>query len=80
MSNHTSIDSLCLDEGFGTLDSHTLEVALDALDHLHACGKMIGVISHVEAMKERITNQIKVHKQTGLGFSRLDAQFAVAKA
>jgi exonuclease SbcC len=80
VSNHTSIDSLFLDEGFGTLDSHTLEVALDALDHLHARGKMIGVISHVEAMKERITNQIKVYKQSGLGVSRLDARFAVAKA
>ncbi len=75
VSNKTSIDSLFLDEGFGTLDNETLEVALSALDNLNASGKMIGVISHVEAMKERIAVQIKVEKQNGLGFSRLAEQF-----
>ena len=77
VSHKTSIDSLFLDEGFGTLDQHTLEVALDALDRMNATGKMIGVISHVEAMKERITNQIKIFKQSGLGISKLDPCFAV---
>ncbi|MBO3276292.1 AAA family ATPase [Pseudomonas schmalbachii] len=77
VSHKTSIDSLFLDEGFGTLDGETLEVALDALDSLNASGKTIGVISHVEAMKERIPVQLKVHKGVGMGYSRLDACFAV---
>lgn len=75
VSNKTSIDSLFLDEGFGTLDNNTLEVALDALDNLNASGKMIGVISHVDALKERIGVQIKVKKLSGLGISSLDKQY-----
>ncbi|CRL62511.1 Nuclease SbcCD subunit C [Proteus vulgaris] len=62
VSNKTQIESLFLDEGFGTLDPDTLDIALDALDSLNASGKIIGVISHVEAMKERIPVQIKVKK------------------
>ncbi len=77
VSHKTSIDSLFLDEGFGTLDAETLDTALDALDSLNATGKTIGVISHVEAMKERIPVQIKVKKVNGLGVSRLDAQFHI---
>ncbi|RZV00258.1 UNVERIFIED_ORG: exonuclease SbcC [Serratia quinivorans] len=75
VSHKTSIDSLFLDEGFGTLDAETLDTALDALDSLNASGKTIGVISHVEAMKERIPVQIKVKKVNGLGISRLESQF-----
>ncbi|WP_144372214.1 exonuclease subunit SbcC [Vogesella urethralis] len=71
VSHKTSIDSLFLDEGFGTLDGDTLEVALDALDAIQASGKMIGVISHVDAMKERIGSQIRLHKGGGLGVSTL---------
>jgi len=77
VSHKTRIDSLFLDEGFGTLDAETLDIALDALDALNASGKTIGVISHVEAMKERIPVQIKVHKMNGLGVSRLAREFAV---
>ncbi|MGE8498196.1 MAG: AAA family ATPase [Pseudomonas sp.] len=77
VSHKTSIDSLFLDEGFGTLDGETLEVALDALDNLNASGKMIGIISHVEALKERIPVQLKVHKGVGMGYSGLDRRFAV---
>ncbi|HLD65074.1 MAG TPA: SbcC/MukB-like Walker B domain-containing protein, partial [Pseudomonas sp.] len=77
VSHKTSIDSLFLDEGFGTLDGETLEVALDALDALNASGKMIGVISHVEALKERIPVQLKVHKAVGMGYSSLDRAFRV---
>ena len=80
VSHKTSIDSLFLDEGFGTLDSDTLEVALDALDNLNASGKMIGVISHIEAMKERIPVQIQVEKINGLGFSKLDNEYRIDKA
>lgn len=75
VSHKTSIDSLFLDEGFGTLDAETLDTALDALDSLNASGKTIGVISHIEAMKERIPVQIKVKKVNGLGVSRLEAHF-----
>ncbi|WP_158971858.1 AAA family ATPase [Paraglaciecola sp. L3A3] len=77
VSHKTSIDSLFLDEGFGTLDAETLDIALDALDNLNASGKMIGVISHIEAMKERIPTQLRVTKKSGLGVSELDPVFAV---
>ena len=76
VSHKTSIDSLFLDEGFGTLDNDTLEMALVALDNLNASGKMIGIISHVEALKDRIDVQIKVEKQSGLGVSVLDPMFS----
>ncbi|MBS0356054.1 MAG: AAA family ATPase [Proteobacteria bacterium] len=71
VSHKTSIDSLFLDEGFGTLDGETLDIALDALDTLNASGKMIGIISHVEGLKERIPAQIRVDKGGGVGHSRL---------
>lgn len=64
-SKNTQIDSLFLDEGFGTLDTETLEMALDALNSLNATGKTIGIISHVEALKERVPVQLKVIKQAG---------------
>ncbi|MCP3940573.1 MAG: AAA family ATPase [Desulfobacteraceae bacterium] len=79
VSNQISIDSLFLDEGFGTLDTQTLEIALDALDTLHSGGKMIGVISHVEALKERIATRITVGKKSGMGISRLDSRFSIGK-
>jgi len=72
VSDKNRIESLFLDEGFGTLDGQTLDVALDALDSLNASGKTIGVISHVEAMKERIPLQIRVIKVNGLGYSKLE--------
>jgi exonuclease SbcC len=65
------IDSLFVDEGFGTLDAETIEVAMSALETLRSSGKTIGVISHVEAMKERIATQIRVVKTDG-GCSRLE--------
>ena len=77
VSHKTSIDSLFLDEGFGTLDGETLDIALDALDSLNASGKMIGIISHVEALKERIPVQLKVSKGHGMGYSCLEKRFAV---
>ena len=48
-----------------------LEIALIALDSINARGKMIGIISHVEAMKERLPAHIKVEKGGGIGYSRL---------
>jgi len=70
-SQKIRIDSLFLDEGFGTLDSDSLELALNALDGLQASGKMVGVISHVEALKERIPKQIRV-KPKGDGRSEIE--------
>ena len=76
VSHKTRIGSLFLDEGFGTLDPQTLETALSALDCLNASGKMIGIISHIESLKERIHTRIEVTKKNGLGYSRLDSRFA----
>ncbi|WP_419832988.1 SbcC/MukB-like Walker B domain-containing protein [Endozoicomonas atrinae] len=76
VSHKTRIDSLFLDEGFGTLDQETLETALSALDSLNASGKMVGIISHIESLKERIPTRIEVIKETGLGYSKLDRRFA----
>lgn len=61
-SNKMTIESLFIDEGFGALDIDTLSVAMDALDNLQTQGRKIGVISHVEEMKERISTQIQVLK------------------
>ena len=69
-SRKVQINSLFIDEGFGTLDPDTLDVAISALENLHAKGKTIGVISHVEALKERIGTQIQVSKLAG-GYSRI---------
>ena len=57
--------TLFIDEGFGSLDAETLDVAIDALETLQAQGRTIGVISHVEAMKERIPVQIRVQRLGG---------------
>lgn len=59
-SQRTTIESLFLDEGFGTLDPKKLETVLAALSTLNASGKTIGIISHVEALKERIPVKIEV--------------------
>ena len=72
-SQKISIDSLFLDEGFGTLDEESLETALDALNLLQCGGKMVGVISHVEALKERIPLQIRVVSR-GDGTSYVEVQ------
>ncbi len=70
-SNKVQIKSLFIDEGFGTLDADTLDVAMDALENLREAGKCIGIISHVEALKERITTQVRVKRLAG-GFSSLE--------
>ncbi len=69
-SRRTRIDSLFIDEGFGTLDSNTLDTVISTLEMLHSTGKTIGIISHVEALKERITTQIQVSK-SGSGVSKI---------
>jgi exonuclease SbcC len=64
-SRNVRVDSLFLDEGFGTLDEDALDMALDTLAGLQQDGKLIGVISHVSALKDRITTQIQVTPQSG---------------
>ncbi|MDX2374349.1 AAA family ATPase [Psychrobacter sp. PP-21] len=72
-SQNIRVDSLFLDEGFGTLDGESLDIALDTLTNLQQEGKLIGVISHVQALKDRILTQIKVEKLSG-GFSQITGQ------
>ena len=58
-----SMDTLFIDEGFGTLDSSYLAAVMDALERLHQMdGKKIGIISHVDSLKERLTTQIQVSR------------------
>ena len=69
-SRRIRIDSLFLDEGFGTLDEEALNTTLDALSRLERENKLIGIISHVAALKESIPTRIEVVKVSG-GNSRL---------
>ncbi len=64
-SRNVRVDSLFLDEGFGTLDEDALEISLEALAGLHQKGKLIGVISHVSALKQRIATQINILPLSG---------------
>lgn len=71
-SNNVRINSLFLDEGFGTLDDDSLEKALNALSSLNAQGKTVGLISHVDQIKERIPSKIVVKRSAQPGVSRLE--------
>ena len=64
-SNRVRVESLFIDEGFGSLDSETLGVAMDALDALQSMGRKVGVISHVQEMTERISAKILVRPAGG---------------
>ncbi|OYO27482.1 AAA family ATPase [Janthinobacterium sp. PC23-8] len=64
-SNRVRVESLFIDEGFGSLDTETLRVAMDALDGLQAMGRKVGVISHVQEMTERIATRILVQPGAG---------------
>lgn len=72
MTGHSiNIESLFLDEGFGTLDEDALDAALSVLSQLRQEGTLIGIISHVPALRERISAQIAVIPEAG-GRSRLE--------
>jgi exonuclease SbcC len=64
-SDRFRVDTLFLDEGFGTLDDDALSTALDTLTGLRQDGKLIGVISHVQAVKDQIPAQIRITPQSG---------------
>ena len=71
-SKNVEINSLFIDEGFGTLDPETLDQTLDTLERLQAeSSKTIGIISHVDSLKERIGTQIKLTRN-GQGYSSLE--------
>ena len=61
-SNNLKVESLFIDEGFGSLDADSLRTAMEALEQLQMQGRKIGVISHVQEMSERISVQIQLHK------------------
>lgn len=62
-SNNLNVESLFIDEGFGSLDAESLRTAMEALEQLQMQGRKIGVISHVQEMSERISVQVQVHKK-----------------
>ncbi len=64
-SRKVRVDSLFLDEGFGSLDEDALDTALETLSDLQQDGKLIGIISHVSALKERIRTQIRITPNLG---------------
>ncbi len=64
-SQRVKVESLFIDEGFGSLDADTLQIAMDALDSLQAQGRQVGVISHVQEMTERIATRILVQRAAG---------------
>ena len=73
-SKNVKLESLFIDEGFGTLDHDTLEVAMNTLEKLQTeSQKTVGVISHVEALKERINVQIKLQKDA-MGYSSIHVE------
>ncbi|MFU2931337.1 AAA family ATPase [Pseudomonas paraeruginosa] len=69
-SSKLRIESLFIDEGFGSLDPESLQLAMDALDNLQAQGRKVAVISHVQEMHERIPVQVRVQRE-GNGMSSL---------
>ena len=64
------VDTLFIDEGFGSLDAETLDMAVDALETLQGRGQKVGVITHVAAMIDRIAVQVRVEKR-GAGRSEI---------
>nr|BFE55250.1 hypothetical protein GCM10017745_86770 [Saccharothrix mutabilis subsp. capreolus] len=59
------LDTLFIDEGFGTLDADTLELVMTILDELRAGGRVVGLVSHVEELRQRIPTRLRVRKARG---------------
>ena len=70
-SGSMKLESLFIDEGFGTLDPASLHMVMNALDHLQSQGRKVVLISHVQEMHERIPVQIQV-KPVGAGASTIE--------
>ena len=67
------IEALFIDEGFGTLDADSLNIAMMALEEIESEGRVIGIISHVEELNQRVPQQIQV-KANGNGLSHIQVQ------
>ena len=61
--NHFNTDMLFIDEGFGTLDADSLDMVMNTLENLHNLGRRVGIISHVDTLKERIPAQIQLIRE-----------------
>ena len=68
---HFNTDMLFIDEGFGTLDSDSLDMVMNTLENLHNIGRRVGIISHVDALKERIPAKIQLVRE-GKSASRVE--------
>ena len=69
-----TLDAIFLDEGFGTLDPDTLDVVATAIEELGATGRMVGIISHVAELAERVPVRFEVDKSPGTSaIRRVDA-------
>ena len=68
---HFNIDMLFIDEGFGTLDNESLDMVMSTLENLHSLGRRVGIISHVDALKERIPAKIQLVRE-GKSASRVE--------
>jgi exonuclease SbcC len=65
-SGGTRLDSLFVDEGFGSLDEHNLDEVMDVLDGLREGGRLVGIVSHVAELRQRIPTRVHVRKhETG---------------
>ena len=68
---HFNMDMLFIDEGFGTLDNESLDMVMNTLENLHNLGKKVGIVSHIDALKERIPVKIQLVR-TGKSASRVE--------
>ncbi len=70
-SGGVELDTLFVDEGFGSLDPDTLDSVLGVLESLQSNGRVLGLVSHVTEMKERISERIEVRRVSQTGASRV---------
>ena len=61
----TVVESLFIDEGFGTLDNHNLDMVINCLESLHSTGRQIGIITHVDSIIDRLEAKITVERREG---------------
>ena len=61
-SGGINLDTIFIDEGFGSLDGETLDTAIDTLEELQSEGRLVGIISHVDDLKQRISARLEVSK------------------